>query len=146
MPTASDFIGAWDIARTIADKSGGPDGRFAGQATFHPRPDGWLDYVETGTLTVGDGTPMRAERRYLWRVDGQGAEVRFADGRPFHAFDWDGARATHPCGDDTYRVRYDFSGWPEWIAAWDVTGPRKDYRMVTRHRPTLAGGPRSGDE
>jgi hypothetical protein len=31
-------------------------------------------------------------------------------------------------------VRYDFRDWPRWQAEWRVTGPRKDYGIVTRFR------------
>jgi hypothetical protein len=66
--------------------------------------------------------------------------VLFADGRPFHAFDPGAARpeAAHDCPPDLYRVRYDFSDWPDWQAAWEVRGPRKDYRMVSRYAPLSA--------
>jgi hypothetical protein len=124
---AADFLGAWQITRAITDRRGGPPGHFAGTARFTPAPGG-LRYAEEGCLTLGT-TQMRATREHLWLFGPAGVEVRFADGRPFHAFRWDAAAAEHPCGADLYRVRYDFSAWPVWSATWDVTGPRKDYAM-----------------
>ena len=81
---------------------------------------------------------MQATRRYLWRAGGAGAiDVLFEDGRFFHSFDPDAPTpaAPHDCPPDTYRVRYDFTGWPEWQAEWRVTGPDKDYTMLSRFRP-----------
>jgi hypothetical protein len=63
--------------------------------------------------------------------------VLFADGRFFHRFDAEdpAPAAAHDCPPDLYRVRYDFRPWPRWQAEWRVTGPRKDYAMVSRYRP-----------
>jgi hypothetical protein len=61
--------------------------------------------------------------------------VLFEDGRFFHRFDAEDPLpgASHACAPDAYRVRYDFRAWPRWEAAWRVSGPRKDYAMVTRY-------------
>ena len=37
--------------------------------------------------------------------------------------------------DSLYRVRYDFSDWPDWRTIWHVTGPRKAYEMVSHYAP-----------
>lgn len=125
-------MGRWSLDRTI-QVAGGPDGRLAGETVFAPVPGG-LEQRERGTLRLGDGPQMTAERRYLW---GPGPEVRFADGRPFHTIGL-GRRpdARHDCGPDVYLVRYDFALLEagEWIADWDVRGPRKDYAMRSVHR------------
>ena len=76
---------------------------------------------------------MQAERRYLWHTEGAEIVVRFADERPFHRFSPAAPAASHWCAPDTYRVRYDFAHWPLWQAQWDVTGPRKDYLMISRY-------------
>jgi hypothetical protein len=124
---AAAFEGEWRITRVITDRAGGPEGRFAGMARFTRAPFGLL-YVEEGELRLGE-TAFRATREYRW-VFGEGAvEVFFADGRFFHAFGLDATEAEHLCGEDMYRVTYDFWRWPEWEAVWDVTGPRKDYAM-----------------
>ena len=96
---------------------------------------GGYAYAEEGTLIQPDAPPMTAKRAYCWRlVDGRVA-VAFPDGRPFHAFDLTPvAEAFHLCDPDTYRVAYDFRDWPVWRADWRVTGPRKDYRMVSVYR------------
>ncbi|MFT3973878.1 MAG: DUF6314 family protein [Amaricoccus sp.] len=131
------FEGRWRIERDIEDVKAGRTGRFAGEAVFAPVLDG-LAYVETGTLTLQGAAPMAASRRYLWRAGGPGTiEVLFEDGRFFHRIDAEEptSGAVHACAPDLYRVRYDFRGWPRWLAEWRVSGPRKDYAMVSRYAP-----------
>jgi hypothetical protein len=131
----SDFIGAWRLARTIEDRLG-PPARFDGIARLTPDAEG-LRYREEGTLRLGDGPPMVAHRDYLWRSSDDRIEVLFADGRPFHAFLPEGRApgTDHPCGRDLYRVTYDVTAWPRWTAEWIVTGPAKDYRMLSAYTP-----------
>jgi len=126
------LAGRWRVTREIADAIG-PDGRFDGEAVFSEAPGG-LDYVERGVLRLG-GAVLQAERRALWRAEGPRVAVFFADGRPFHTFDPAAPRpeARHVCGADVYVVAYDCAFWPHWETVWRVHGPRKDYRMVTRH-------------
>lgn len=131
------FRGEWAVERRIEDLRAGREGGFAGTARFDRTPSGLL-YSEEGWLDYG-GTRMRAFRRYLWRAVGAGEiEVRFEDGRFFHRFYADEARpaAIHDCGADRYRVSYDFRRWPRWQAEWRVSGPAKDYRLVSRYRPS----------
>lgn len=131
------FAGRWRIGRTIEDVRAGRTGGLAGTACFAPVPGG-LAYREEGTLDFSGSAPMRASRRYLWRGGGAGTiDVHFADGRFFHRFDAaDPAPASsHDCPPDRYRVRYDFRAWPRWQAEWRVTGPRKDYAMLTTYTP-----------
>lgn len=128
---AAAFEGEWRITRVIHDRTGGPEGRFAGVARFSiAGPD--LDYREEGELRLG-GAVFRATRAYRWVPGSAGVEVFFADGRFFHGFAWDSAAAEHLCGADLYRVRYDFGRWPVWEAVWEVQGPRKDYVMRTQY-------------
>jgi hypothetical protein len=134
------FTGAWALERTIEDVRAGRAGRLAGEARFSPTPGG-LAYVEEGTLAFPDSAPMRASRRYLWRDGGAGTiDVLFEDGRLFHRFDAEDPApgASHDCPPDTYRVRYDFRAWPRWRAEWRVTGPCKDYGLVSRYVPIAA--------
>ncbi|WP_284163156.1 DUF6314 family protein [Frigidibacter sp. SD6-1] len=130
----SDFEGLWRIERQIDDRLGGKPGRFSGTASF--TPDGpLLRYRETGLLTYGDAAPFQAMRDYIWSADAEGIVVAHGDGRPFHRFDTAHPmpEADHLCAPDLYRVRYDFTRWPDWQAEWHVSGPRKDYRMVSRY-------------
>jgi hypothetical protein len=68
--------------------------------------------------------------------DGDGWQVRFSDGRPFHALDLrDGACAVaHPCGEDRYEGEYRVSGPDELEVRWRVRGPSKDGRIASRYR------------
>lgn len=129
------FAGRWHIARSIEDVRAGRTGRFEGAAVLAPDPDG-LAYREEGTLAFPGSPPMQATRAYLWRDGGNGTvDVFFEDGRFFHRFDAEEPQpgATHDCPPDLYRARYDFRRWPRWTAEWRVTGPRKDYAMVSTY-------------
>jgi hypothetical protein len=63
---------------------------------------------EAGTLHYGDAPPIRAERRYLWRAEGDGLAVFFEDGRPFHRVGPGRLSDRHDCAPDTYDVTYLF--------------------------------------
>ncbi len=107
--------------------------------TARPRPSDpsgeGLAYSEAGLLKVADRPPLSATRHYRWRTNGPLIAVEFVDGRPFHEFDpaKDHPTASHDCAPDLYRVRYDFTRWPDWQVTWDVRGPRKDYTSVSRY-------------
>ncbi|MCB2136790.1 MAG: trigger factor [Rhodobacteraceae bacterium] len=132
VPELSDFLGEWRISRLVEDRLSGQQGRFEGQAWF--RPDGaFLKYREEGQLRLGGGPAMTAVRDYVWRQDGNRIAVDYGDGRSFHDFNPADPAARHHCEPDDYRVRYDFTHWPEWRAEWTVTGPRKDYTMISRY-------------
>ena len=134
MPQLLDFAGPWRVTRRIDDRLSGRPGRFEGTARLTPDGKG-LRYREEGSLTLGDGPALAAHRDYLWLPDGDGIAVRFADGRPFHRFRPSGRASgtDHPCGRDLYRVTYDLTAWPAWTAEWTVTGPAKNYAMLTRY-------------
>lgn len=134
--------GRWQLVREIEDVRAGRTGRFEGEAVFERVPDGSapleLAYLETGTLVLEGAPAMTATRRYRWRAAGSGTiEVLFDDGRFFHRIDAEEPvpGAVHACDPDLYRVRYDFRRWPRWVAEWRVSGPRKDYAMVSRYAP-----------
>jgi hypothetical protein len=125
----ADFCGRWQLSRAIDDRKGGQAGRLQGTATLRQDGPNDLHYAEAGSLSLGTGPVLQAERSYLWHFDKGLVTVRFADGRAFHSFHGAGisAGADHPCGSDLYSVTYDFTGWPVWQSTWVVTGPRKDY-------------------
>ncbi len=130
-----DFAGRWSVIRTIADAYGAQAGRFAGEAVLTPEGESGLVYVEEGVLRMADGPSMTATRTYLWAFDEGGVAVQFADGRAFHRFAPGEAavEAEHLCAADVYQVTYDFSAWPDWQVRWQVSGPRKDYTMLSRY-------------
>lgn len=118
-------------------------GEFSGEAGFRPDPDGaGLICRETGILRFR-GANYPAARGTLWRFPGGGRiEVRREDGRPFHEFADRDPQAVHLCGDDRYRVRYEF-GDDRWTSVWEVEGPNKDYRMTTTYSRREEGGRRA---
>ncbi len=128
------FTGEWTVSRRIHDRRGGQEGTFRGRARFQTEGAG-LRYHEDGTLTLGQGMPLRATRDYLWRLEEHRIVVDYGDGRPFHAFDPADPVAEHLCGQDLYQVEYDFGRWPMWRTVWVVAGPAKDYRMITDYAP-----------
>ena len=144
MPQLDDFLGAWRLRRRILDRRAGETGRLFGQAVFRAGGGGAVQ-DEGGTLTLASRPPMTATRTYLWSAAPGRLVVRFADGADFHDFTADAAmpEAEHLCGDDLYRVRYDFRRWPAWWAVWRVTGPRKDLLIASAFAP-LAPAPASG--
>lgn len=132
-PALADFAGEWTVTRRIEDRRAGREGTFSGRAVFLPDGDG-LDYREEGSIAFPGQPPLRAERRYRWRAEGARIAVLYADGRPFHSFSQALPGAEHLCAPDLYQVRYAFEGWPVWECVWDVSGPRKDYRLHSVYR------------
>lgn len=132
VPALMEFAGPWRVERRIDDRQAGAQGHFVGQALLAPDGAGLL-YREEGLLSFPGMAPMQATRSYLWRTQADEIAVFFEDGRRFHVIGETG-QDRHWCDPDIYDVHYDFSRWPEWSARWDVSGPRKDYTMVSHYR------------
>lgn len=134
---AMDFQGVWALRRTIVDRRDGHNGTLEGQVVFTATDADHLTYEETGRLKLESGVTLEAQRSYHWAFTPETVIVTFVDGRPFHSFTPAGhaAGTDHPCGDDFYTVRYDFTAWPAWRAVWTVKGPRKDYVSTSTYRP-----------
>lgn len=128
----ADFEGDWQLQRRIVQR-GGPPMRFVGEARWRAAPEG-MEYLEAGVLEVQGQPAMQAERHYLWKDD---LTVWFPSGRFFHLVPRLGGGAIHHCTPDLYRVRYRFGAWPAFETLWRVTGPRKDYAMISRYRRDL---------
>ncbi len=128
------LLGAWVIRRTLDDRRRGAQGHFEGRATFMPGEGGALAYREEGCLELG-GFETLAHQSYLYAFPAthraHRAEVRFADGRAFHALDLrDGLwSAEHVCAADLYRGRFRALAPDRWSVLWTVTGPRKDQSL-----------------
>lgn len=137
MVTAAAFVGPWALQRTIRDHLHGQHGTLQGQAIFTATGSMHLSYEEIGTLTLESGAQLEAKRRYFWAFTPDIVIVTFEDGRPFHQFTPVGhaVGTDHPCGDDFYTVRYDFTAWPQWRAVWTVKGPRKNYVSTSLYTP-----------
>jgi len=125
------FAGAWRLSRRIEDHGAGNTGTFEGRAEFVP--DGpELRYHEAGTMSLG-AFSGGAYRDYVYAFPTPTrAEVRFPDGRAFHAVDLaaGAADARHLCGDDTYEGRYDLDGPAVWTLRWRIVGPHKDLTLT----------------
>lgn len=133
------LAGRWRVVRLIEDRRAGQRGRLDGLALWAPAA-GALAYREDGVLRLA-GFEGPANRRYRYEFPAPArAEVRFEDGAPFHVLDLSGGawRARHRCSADLYEGRFRAEGPCAWEARWRVTGPRKDYALVTRYR--RAGG------
>lgn len=97
-------------------------------------PHGGLLHEESG-MFVWLGVPRPAQRtlRFLpGRTPGT-ADVRFADGRPFHDLDLTTGRhvADHPCSADLYRGEFTVRDADRWRTVWRVAGPAKDLLLTT---------------
>lgn len=125
MIALSDLEGRWTLVRRIDDRRAGLSGRLTGTCDWTSDGQGLVQF-ETGTLHYGDAPPIRAERRYLWRQEGEGLAVFFEDGRPFHRVGPGRPSDRHQCPPDTYDVTYAFDGAHAFSTTWRVTGPRKD--------------------
>ena len=96
----TDLLGVWQLQRRLVDRRAGQFGHVTG----------WLELTLVGSvvhwLELGelewDGQTFEVTRELHIIRSGDGWEVRFTDGRPFH--DWrPGAVVEHPCGADLYR-------------------------------------------
>jgi hypothetical protein len=132
------LAGTWRIERSVRDLAGGDEGRFTGTAVLRPLPEeegeGGLRYEESGTF-VWRGTARAAGRvlRFLPGPAPGTADVRFADGRPFHDLDLTTGRhvADHPCAADLYRGEFTVRDADRWRTVWRVAGPAKDLLLTT---------------
>lgn len=126
-----ELVGRWELRRRIRDRLLGAYGSVAGELVVVPDGDG-LRWDERGVLCWA-GAERPVTRTYLLRPGAAGWEVLFADGRPFHPW-LPGQRVIHPCRADVYTglVTVD----PRRVRTlWDIRGPHKDQRLVTRfHR------------
>lgn len=139
------LAGTWDVVRQLEDRHDDVRGTFRGTAAFVPDGAG-LRWSEEGVLCLGRyAGPARRELAIV--PAGDGWEVRFADGRPFHplALTTGRAEVEHPCGEDHYAGAYESDGPDVVLVRWDVTGPRADATILTRYtRQAPARGRPSG--
>ncbi|MFG3199444.1 DUF6314 family protein [Streptomyces sp. NPDC048208] len=130
------LAGRWRVTRTVRDLSGADEGHFEGHTVFGPLPDGadGLLHEEAGEFTwQGVTRPATRTLRFLPGAVPGTADVRFADGRPFHDLDLRDGRhvAGHPCAADFYRGEFTVTGAGHWRSVWRVGGPSKDLVLTT---------------
>lgn len=135
VPDVLAFLaGRWRTERTVRDLASGAEGRFEGATAFDALADGGLLSWESGAF-IWQGVSRPAERtlRYAPGTRPGTADVRFADGRPFHGLDLTSGRhvADHPCAADLYRGEFTVRDADHWRTVWRVGGPAKDLLLVT---------------
>lgn len=125
--------GRWRAERTVRDLTNGEEGHFEGTVVFGPLEGGGLLQSESGDFTWrGVTRPAGRTLRFLPGPGGT-ADVRFADGRPFHDLDLSAGRyvADHPCSADLYRGEFTVRDADRWRTVWRVRGPAKDLELTT---------------
>ncbi|MEU6667746.1 DUF6314 family protein [Streptomyces sp. NPDC046727] len=129
------LAGRWRVERTVRDLASGAEGHFTGVTVFSALPDGGgLLHEESGTFTwQGVARPATRTLRFLPGTVPGSADVRFADGRPFHELDLTEGRyvADHPCSADLYRGEFTVRDADHWRTVWRVGGPAKDLVLTT---------------
>ncbi|MEV5431326.1 DUF6314 family protein [Streptomyces sp. NPDC052701] len=127
------LAGTWRVRRSVRDLASGEAGEFSGTTRFTALREGGLLHHESGAF-VWQGVARPAERtlRFLPGPHGT-ADVRFADGRPFHDLDLSSGRhvADHPCAADLYRGEFTVRDADRWRTLWRVRGPAKDLVLTT---------------
>lgn len=127
------LAGRWGVTRSVRDLASGAEGEFTGTTEFRTEGTGGLLHHESGTF-VWQGVARPAERtlRFLPGPGGT-ADVRFADGRPFHELDLTSGRhiADHPCAADLYRGEFTVRDADHWRTVWYVRGPAKELVLRT---------------
>ncbi|MFE7035028.1 DUF6314 family protein [Streptomyces sp. NPDC057621] len=129
------LAGSWRVERSVRDLASGAQGTFRGVTVFERLDDGpGLLHHESGTF-VWQGVARPAERTLRFLPDGGAsrADVRFADGRPFHDLDLATGRhvTDHPCSADLYRGEFTVRDADRWRTVWRVGGPAKDLVLTT---------------
>jgi Family of unknown function (DUF6314) len=128
-PAPDDLLGQWRLRRRLVDRQAAVFGAMAGRLVLS-RDGEDLVWSEAGVLRWL-GRDVEVSRRYLIRETGDGWWVLFDDGRPFHRWT-PGIPVEHACGADMYRGVIEAHGLDRWRVLWDVTGPDKRQRIVTR--------------
>ncbi|MGW2570138.1 DUF6314 family protein [Streptomyces sp. NPDC001537] len=128
------LAGRWHVQRSVRDLASGDEGRFEGTALFSPLPEGGLLHEESGMFSwQGVARPAERTLRFLPGGSPGTADVRFADGRPFHQLDLTAGHhvADHPCAADLYRGEFTVRDADHWRTVWRVGGPAKDLVLTT---------------
>ncbi|MFI2201227.1 DUF6314 family protein [Streptomyces sp. NPDC020192] len=128
------LAGRWRVERSVWDLASGDEGHFSGVTLFSALEGGGLLHEESGDFTwQGMTRPATRTLRFLPGARPGTADVRFADGRPFHELDLTTGRyvADHPCAADLYRGEFTVRDADHWSTVWRVGGPAKDLVLTT---------------
>jgi hypothetical protein len=140
------LAGHWRVERSVRDLASGERGKFTGATLFSPLESGGLLHEESG-MFVWQGVTRPAERtlRFLPGSSPGTADVRFADGRPFHDLDLTAGHHTadHPCAADLYRGEFTVLDTDRWRTVWRAHGPAKDLVLTTDYtrEPIVGAAP-----
>lgn len=129
-PRPTDLLGVWQLERRLVDRQIGGFGHVTGwlELTLVGSVVHWL---ELGELHWNGGRYEVTRELHIVPVE-DGWQVRFADGREFHPWR-PGELVEHPCRSDLYRGLINVDRESRRLRVlWDVTGPLKDQRIVTR--------------
>lgn len=128
-PISTDAIlGRWSVSRVILDRCGMGWMHFDGIADIDP-----VKFDEQGEMRIA-GQRSQGRRTYHLRFGEGHVIVQFPDGREFIRLDGRPVQHVHHlCGDDAYKGRLFFLSPDQWGEVWHVTGPRKDYKSVSRY-------------
>jgi hypothetical protein len=122
---ADIIVGDWTVSRSMIDFLAGATYRFSGDAVVTADA-----FTEHGLMRIGDHA-MPASRRYRLEPRGRLTRILHADGRDFIELEQKAAQTVrHLCGADVYVGRFFFLGPDEWVEAWRVKGPRKNYASL----------------
>jgi hypothetical protein len=118
--------------RTIEDRVAGEVLTLAGTLALVADGDDAVAWQEAGTLSRPGHRAVSVTRTLrVVRRPGDGWWVVFDHGGDFHPWT-PGTPVDHPCGADHYRGLVDVEQLPAaWRVTWEVTGPAKDYTMVS---------------
>lgn len=130
VPDPLSLLGAWTLARTIDDRKGPETSTVQGTTELARQGDGRVRWSESGTLQRG-GHEIPVNRTLYVELRDAGWFVTFDDGRDFHPWE-PGEEVVHPCAADTYVGRIELVDADTWTVEWNVTGPAKDYTMISR--------------
>jgi len=137
------LVGRWRLERGI-----GPGvGTASGIAVFADGGPGRLNYREDVSLRLATGYTGDAYREYTYLLEADRIRVLLADGTTMHDLVFASTSAPagsgaepvrtatddHDCRADRYRGTYRMLGDNVLTVEMDVSGPAKDYRMVTRY-------------
>ena len=124
------MVGRWHLRRRVLDRLAGRRGCAVGTLTV--RPEGAsLGWLEVGCFTW-DGQRFEMSRSLRLRQHEGDWWMEFQDGRLFHPWR-PGAIVEHPCAEDLYTGLIDVRA-ERMSTLWDVTGPAKSQRLLTRYR------------
>jgi hypothetical protein len=123
------LLGEWTLARRFADLGAGRHGTVHGHLVLREHGAG-IDWDEQGVLRWQD-VEVPVSRSYRLRRRDGGWWVFFADGQPFHPWQ-PGEWVEHSCRADRYHGLISVDGPDRWRTLWDVVGPGKAQRIVTR--------------